>query len=310
MINKFKQKYLISRNFKTEVYEVIYQDQISILKIHKDKQKYQIETRVLEMLQNKTVFIPTLIDREDDFSNSRCGFILESKLEGDNLLEKYNKLTQEEKNNVVCKAAIVLGGVNRILNKVDLDKNFEYFFKKDMLEFGKVPWKEFLKDKIIKWTSMLCSSGDCLDYKLVQEYLIEILNKIKLSSNELGLIHRDYGFRNILISSENEITGIIDFEHSMIGDILFDTTKIIFNDLSFKEDKELVQLFLNSWQSVTDVKIDEEKLYLYLAIQGLGVIQWCSIQKNPISHLDYLNKGREILNLSLDRLGIVGKFKN
>ncbi|WP_024343762.1 aminoglycoside phosphotransferase family protein [Streptococcus equinus] len=307
MINNFKQKHLISKNFQTEVYEVIYHDVIAILKIHKDKQKYQIETRVLEILQNKAVFIPTLFDTKEDFSNSGCGFILESKLEGDNLLEKYNKLTPEEKSSIVCKTAIMLGDFNKILNKVEIDRNLEYFFKKDMLEFGKVPWKEFLKDKIKKWTSMLCSSEDCLDYELVQEFLIEILNKIKISSNEFGLIHRDYGFRNILISSENEIAGIIDFEHSMIGDILFDTTKIIFNNLNFKRDKKLVQLFLNSWQSVTSVKIDEKKLYLYLAVQGLGVLQWCSLQKNPIAHLDYLNKGREILEFSLDRLGIDGK---
>ena len=69
----------------------------------------------------------------------------------------------------------------------------------------------------------------------------------------------------------------------------------------------LLKLFLNSWQSVTSVKIDEKKLYLYLAVQGLGVLQWCSLQKNPIAHLDYLNKGREILEFSLDRLGIDGK---
>lgn len=96
---------------------------------------------------------------------------------------------------------------------------------------------------------------------------------------------------------KKKISGLIDFEHVVIGDPIYDLSKIIFNDLDFNTDSELRSEFFTGWQSVTDLDIPEQHLYLYLAIQGVGAIQW--VDKQPLEHQamheSFRNKGIRIL---------------
>ena len=127
-----------------------------------------------------------------------------------------------------------------------------------------------------------------------------ILNKLSLISvNETTqFIHRDYGFRNILVD-DNKVTGIIDFEHAILGDITFDLSKLIFNDINFESEEWLREAFFKGWANYTGRDIDWEKLWIYLAIQGLGAIQWVERQRDYHVRRDnrnYMKKGIQILD--------------
>lgn len=60
---------------------------------------------------------------------------------------------------------------------------------------------------------------------------------------------------------------------------MFDLSKLIFNDIDFVSDKILRETFLKGWSDYTGQEIEWQRLWLYLAIQGLGAIQWVDKQK-------------------------------
>lgn len=278
-------KKILSRNDTSEVYEIYYNNSNVILKIHRDEKKFINEVKFLKLLAGKNKVFPRILQFENLFSKKGYGYIIESKLLGVNLLEEYDNFNKNEKINILKEAAQKLGYLNRI--PVCLDDNC-------------YKWKEYFFMKIPKWINNIkLNSG--IDYKIIGNFLINKLKNIDKETENLGIIHRDYGFRNLLVNNENTIIGILDFEHAMIGDILFDTTKFIFNNINFFE-KEKVNIFLNEWMNTTGVVVVEENLWIYLAVQGLGVIQWCDSQKEYNLHEEYRMKGEKILFYSLKKL--------
>lgn len=96
---------------------------------------------------------------------------------------------------------------------------------------------------------------------------------------------------------KKKISRLIDFEHVVIGDPIYDLSKIIFNDLDFDTDLELRNEFFNGWKSVTGFDIPEQHLDLYLAIQGVGAVQRVDKQslEHQAMHEGFRNKGIHIL---------------
>ncbi|RXK18934.1 aminoglycoside phosphotransferase family protein [Macrococcus sp. DPC7161] len=291
---------LLQKKDYTEVFQGRLNNKEIILKTFKKHNNYYREVNSLKSLQSKFHFVPRLMENNN---SQESMYFIEEKIDGKNLLDNFQKLNQNEKEDVVKKSAQVLGMLNTCLNENELkETNLWKFYDMNINEYKEYDWKKYYLKQIQIWISNIDKDNIDIDlYKLYEE----IENKLKKAdslSEHIGFIHRDYGFRNILVNNDNEITGVIDFEHAMIGDILFDITKIIFNDLDFMEDQYLANLFIKEWSNQLNIVLDERKMWLYLMIQGLGVVQWVDSQKipsNKVLNAEFREKGIKIIKESI-----------
>ena len=298
---------LLNKKDNTEVYEVIYNNELSIFKTHFIKENFYRELHSLKAL-SKNKLTPKLVSFKDNFESESFGYLIEEKLAGETLLnfKKVNNIISEE---IIWKCGFQLGNLNTSLTKVELcESDIWKYYSADnrKLNFSEYEWRDHFYYQIPIWINTIDKNSININFNNLSEFLLKELKKI--NNGYLGFIHRDYGFRNIL-TKNNEISGIIDYEHSMIGDIFFDTTKLIFNDLDFIKDASLVRKFFDGWKAATNIEIDEKKLWLYLTIQGIGAIQWVDKQKleiNRKNNIGYRNKSIDIVKLGLENLKYEG----
>ncbi|HER5554961.1 TPA: aminoglycoside phosphotransferase family protein [Streptococcus pyogenes] len=297
---------LLNKKDDTEVYKVSYNNKLSIFKIHFVKENFYRELNSLKVL-SKNRLVPELITYKDNFETKGFAYLIEEKLVGDTLLnfKQRNNINEE----MIWECGYKLGTLNTLLSKKELhDSNIWKYYPQvnKRITFSKYDWRDHFYYQIPVWIDTIDKKSiNDINFQGLSEFLLKELKKQE--NDHLGFIHRDFGFRNILIEN-NKITGIIDYEHAMIGDIFFDTTKLIFNDLNFTQEGGLVRKFFEGWESATNVAIDKDKLWLYLTIQGIGGIQWVDKQKLEVNkkNLDYRNKSIDIVKLGLQYLNYKG----
>lgn len=105
---------------------------------------------------------------------------------------------------------------------------------------------------------------------------------ITKNRGKMGLLHRDFGFR-IIMSENDHVKGVIDFE----------------KDISRRS------AFFAGWEKTSGQHVDWNRLWLYLAIQGLGAVQWVNRQEalqGRMENADYREKGIWILREACERL--------
>lgn len=135
---------------------------------------------------------------------------------------------------------------------------------------------------------------DIRDSQII-ELGISLLPRLRksLKNRESVIVHRDYSFRNILINSNNDITGVLDFEHSIPDDPSMDICTIL--QTCMFDDGGLFESFVDGYSSIRmfPENFTNNKAYYYI-ITGLYI---CSKNAN--------RKEEEILRgLSLIRKGL------
>ncbi len=101
------------------------------------------------------------------------------------------------------------------------------------------------------------------------------------------MLHGDLQRMNFIVSS-NHLSGIIDFEHVLVGDPLFDISVA-----SVMPDGELHKELLDK----SGVKMDKDRFHLYRLLISFGKIYTRYVKK------DYLHESSEILDFVLEELG-------
>ncbi|MBP2098943.1 aminoglycoside phosphotransferase family protein [Enterococcus rivorum] len=302
LLSKLKNLKLLNKKDNTEVYEATLNEVPVIIKYYSTEQNFQRELNALQALEKKRVKTPQILSFYNGFWNKEVGYIIQEKLQGDTLLEIYSDI--KDKEGLLYECGEALGKINKILtlNELDISNIWKYSDFETDENFKQYDWKKHFMHQIPVWIEKVDKKYKSeINYVKLEEILLQGLKEVDSSIESIGLMHRDYGFRNILYKNIN-ITGIIDFEHAMIGDIFFDTTKLIFNNLDFVKDCSLQKSFFDGWSKETRVYVDDKKMWLYLAIQGLGAIQWVDGQKliaNRYRHLDYRKKGEGIVSEAL-----------
>lgn len=312
IVNKSQLSNLSVISFKNDtiVYKASYINRNIILKIHKNITNYKREIASFHNLNGTELRVPELLYCENmKINQNEIGYLIEECLTGNQLSESFCKYSLNEKERILYDVGETLGILNYAISEQDLLKcglwKLAYEGVDDFHEYN---WIKMYQKSIPEWIHIIRESNS-LETKIKTKIELKanlLLNKLHLISNSEAdhFIHRDYGFRNILVD-DNKITGIIDFEHAILGDATFDLSKLIFNDIDFEVDKCLRDAFFKGWMDYTGHKIDWEKLWIYLGLQGLGAIQWVERQRDYRIRKDnrnYMTKGLQILDKACENI--------
>lgn len=302
---------LINEKRGTQVYQGALKGEEVIVKIHAEEKYFWRELLSLRAMSEKNFIIPKLISYGTEFKRDGFGYLVWKKIQGENLLSAYNKFEEKEKEQILYQCGQFLGELNRILSfdEIKVSQLWQYTsLENENIKFDSNGWKNYFINQIPKWITNINQLEDPeIDFSKIEYLILENLKIIETKKEELGLVHRDYGFRNILIRDKS-IVGIIDFEHAIIGDILFDVAKLLFNSLRCDE-VELSQKFLRGWEERANLRVKREKLFLFLAIQSLGAMQWVDSQKFEIrkENIEYRKKAKKTLIYSYHELKSFGR---
>ncbi|SHJ16440.1 Phosphotransferase enzyme family protein [Dethiosulfatibacter aminovorans DSM 17477] len=115
----------------------------------------------------------------------------------------------------------------------------------------------------------------------------------KLENKKSVIAHRDFSFRNILVNDENEVTGVLDFEHTIPDDPSMDICTIL--QTSMFDNERLFNSFIKGYTSVKDFPENfiNNKSYYYL-ITGLYMC----------SKYDIRREGEILRGISLIKKGL------
>ncbi|MDN7624312.1 aminoglycoside phosphotransferase family protein [Burkholderia cenocepacia] len=134
-------------------------------------------------------------------------------------------------------------------------------------------WRIHLDGMVSKWLSRLNQAAP--DYP---EYRVQ-LDRLRRFGTDLGvpsdirLLHCDYIGRNILVDSDNHVSGILDFEATRIGDAAYDLAKIVWVDMDFS-DEVLRHTFLAGWEATYGEPVPRAEFLYYVGVQCLAAIAW------------------------------------
>lgn len=300
-INKnigFKNPVLLSKQDSAEVYKVTLENDYAILKIFDQELNFRREIIALNELERKDVQTPKVYSFSSEKENSMGlpFYLFEEFLPGVTLLQTFSTYYYKEKCNIVYECGRLLGKINMSMSESELEKSQLWKYAYTGVEkYDEYSWTKFYTSKIPRWLNNIKCEND-LDYNRLANIIVNSLENMN-GEMKIGLLHRDYGFRNIL-TNNHKVMHLIDFEFAAIGDILSDVSKFIFSDLNFDTETELKNYFFRGWAEMTGVDTSLDRLWIYLAMEGLAAVQWVDKQKSEsvrLQNLDYRNKGKKML---------------
>lgn len=301
-----KDLYILSKKDVGEVYLVKQESKKYILKIQRDLVNYERETRTLKLLNNKHFAAPVMLECGIIEAGSKAGYFIQEFWSGNTLLTLFPGYDFTKKEEIMYEVGLLLGKMNTLFTEMELHKSYLWKYAYDDVEnFLDYQWLNVYEKRIDNWLEII-NYRKYEDREFFRQSARIIKNAMRIVRNNyfMGLLHRDFGFRNIMIENDH-VKGVIDFEYSIPGDIVFDLSKLIFNDLDFKKNKQLRNVFFAGWEKSAGQNVNWESLWLYLAIQGLGAVQWVDRQEDAevrLENNDYRENGIFILKEACGRL--------
>lgn len=288
----------------SKVYSVRYKKTPFVLKLHRDLDGYNREKITLASLAEKGMQVPEMVLWGIEGEREKIGYIVETYVPGKTLKEEFVHLDSRKKMQLMFEVGNILGKINTSMDLNQIEKSDLWRYGYDSaIEFPQYKWIDIYEKRILEWVERIRVNHESMEtIKACSQKIMAAILKRDINT-DLSLLHRDYGFRNIMIK-DGKLSGVIDFEYSVPGDKYFDLSKIIFNDLNFETDTDLREAFFNGWSEVTKEEIDWDKIWIYLAIQGLGAIQWVDKQPEKIRRInqDYKKKGMSILLRACEKI--------
>lgn len=287
-----------------EVYLAEKQNKKIVVKIQKDLVNYKRETEALRLLNGKAFQAPVML--ECGIIDGQTGYFIEEFFSGKTLLSVYQDYDPDKRLALLREAGELLGGMNTLFTEKELEESglWKYAYS-GALDFKDYRWIHLYQDNISQWLEVIARrEGKEGAFFTECAAAVEAAFERNGGRGKMGLLHRDFGFRNIMIEKDH-VRGVIDFEYAVPGDIVFDLSKLIFNDLDFERDLILRDAFFAGWEEACGQTVDWNRLWLYLAVQGLGAVQWVDRQEDArvrMENADYREKGILILREACERL--------
>lgn len=158
-------------------------------------------------------------------------------------------------------------------------------------------WKTYLGNAIRKWRSRLQLDGE-LEARRMQQSSEELLAWASSCrvSRDMAILHSDFQFQNIMYDRGSQrITGILDFEHVLAGDPLFDLAKPLISDLVNAGSGEFAS-YLEGWSKVTNTDLNYVELQMYARLHGLAAVAWVDKQyRVSDANLQFRKRGKRAL---------------
>lgn len=228
--------------------------------------------------------------------------VVMSALEGQPVNNILKNCSRTEKLSLLKEAGASLGRFHRAISSSRL---FEMKFWKGRDDSSKDPtlWNEHLKLMTTKWMSRIDPTK--ADYKEFSYELSELLLYCKdlREPTQFSLLHCDYIGRNLLATSCNEISGVLDYEAARIGDAIYDLAKIVWLDIDFS-DLELRNSFIRGWEMTYEEKVPQREFLCYVGIQCLAAIAWTDKNKHMDGNTIFRTSAIKTLKIVLEELQI------
>ncbi|MNH55030.1 Phosphotransferase enzyme family protein [compost metagenome] len=253
--------------------------------------------RYCEILDELTTFslAPKVLDK---FGWENYSIVVMSALEGQPVNNILKICSRTEKISLLKSAGSTLGSFHRTINSSRLFK-MRFWQARDSASEIPILWNEHLELMISKWMSRLDPLKP--DYQEFSHELGELVLYYKAlrEPTQFSLLHCDYIGRNLLATSCNKISGVLDFEAARIGDAVYDLAKMVWVDIDFS-DLELRNAFLQGWEITYGEEVPQREFLCYVGIQCLAAIAWTDknapIEGNTIFRASAIRALRIVLN--------------
>ncbi|NTX18306.1 aminoglycoside phosphotransferase family protein [Burkholderia cepacia] len=256
----------------TIVYEACARPGTFFVKATTNRAAFDRNCEILEELESISLASKVL----DKFNWGDYSVVVLSSISG-NRLDHTLKNSKREKNlRLVSSAGFALGRLHHAISPSRL-LEMKFWQQRDGVSERAVEWNSHLEEMVSKWTSRLNKASD--DYKTYNTHLDQLLQlhvDLREPAN-LQLLHCDYIGRNILVTENDLVSGILDFEAARIGDAVYDLAKLVWVDIDFS-DEELRNSFLFGWEEAYGEQVPRREFLYYVGIQCLAAIAW--IDKN------------------------------
>ncbi|WP_126225054.1 aminoglycoside phosphotransferase family protein [Burkholderia ambifaria] len=256
----------------TIVYEASTQLGTFFVKATTNKAAFDRHCEILEELEPSSL-TPKILDKlnwEDYY------VVVLNSISGNRLDQTLKNSKHKEKLRLVSSAGFALGQLHRAISPSRL-LEMRFWQQRDGVSERAIAWNTHLEEMVLKWTSRLNKAA--ADYPIYNTHLNQLLQlRVDLREPEnLQLLHCDYIGRNILVTENELVSGILDFEAARIGDAAYDLAKLVWVDIDFS-DEELRNSFLFGWEDAYGEQVPTREFLYYVGIQCLAAIAW--IDKN------------------------------
>lgn len=216
-----------------------------------DISSYKKEEYILNFLQDKISFeIP-----KPKIVYDNPTYIIHKKLLGESWsINSYNKLSVNEKN-LFCEDIAKFFYEMHSVKLNELDKNF--IKKQDLLTFDN--FIDFLKDDFSSFEIE----------KLYNYYL-----KVKNAGSDYVLVHQDFYEANSLVDKNHRLKAIFDFGGCEIAERCIE-----FRTLDCDFYKDLFERVLSIYESISNVKINVDRIKELNSIDGFGCLNYLNSDK-------------------------------
>ena len=257
-----------------------------VLKIPYSKLKLKREINMLDLLKGKLP-VPELLDIWEG-DNEITGALLLSYIKGEPL---------SDKNPVSKDLSYQMGKLLGELHKNSL-KNYGELTVEHDKNGKKTEWWYFLKRKFKMWIN------ECKEI-MDPSFLEKCIKKFDLMFENLPpaeppcAVHGDFRPGNILVSRNNNIEGLIDFESSRSGSPNMDFTKIKLH--VWDKNKGTKEAFIQGYKGAKKLPPIEKTLDFYLFYNGFGGVAWY-VRRGKKDHKFYnenMKQLNDILNSQL-----------
>lgn len=252
----------------TIVYEASTQLGTFFVKATTNRAAFDRHCEILEELES-SYLAPKILDK---LNWGDYYVVVLSSISGKRLDHTLKNSKREEKLRLVSSAGWALGQLHRAISPSRL-LEMKFWQQRDGVAERAVEWNAHLEEMVSKWTSRL--NKDAADYQTYNpnlNQLLQLRTDLREPAN-LQLLHCDYIGRNILVTENELISGILDFEAARIGDAVYDLAKLVWVDLDFS-DEELRNAFLSGWEGAYGEQVPRREFLYYVGIQCLAAIAW------------------------------------
>lgn len=255
--------------------------------------------RYCEILNELKAFSlgPKLLNK---FEWENYSIVVMSALEGQSVNNILKNCSRTEKLLLLKSAGSSLGSFHRAINSCRL---LEMNFWKGRDNSSEDPnlWSEHLKLMTSKWMSRIDpSKADYQEFSYELNVLLSYCKDLR-EPKQLSLLHCDYIGRNLLATSNNKISGVLDFEAARIGDAVYDLAKMVWVDIDFS-DLELRNSFLQGWEMTYGEEVPQREFLCYVGIQCLAAIAWTDKNKSMEGNTMFRSSAIKTLKIVLEEL--------
>jgi aminoglycoside phosphotransferase (APT) family kinase protein len=176
--------------------------------------------------------------------------------------------------------------------------------------FERFVWRDYLHALVAKWSERVVVGEE--DRRLGVPEAIAAVGAAVAGLTEparVTLLHCDFALRNVLCDpTSRQVVGLIDFATALVGDPIYDLAKMTWADFG-RDEPRLRAALCRGWAegagagpgadadavAGADAAIDDARLRLYEAIQGLAAVAWVDRRGPAGAHAAFRSAGRNAL---------------